>query len=83
MLKAGHPDKTGLWIPIEKATEFLLHTSKSKDQGIYWEGGVYFSGGTVIRNTLYWKSDALTTAIVAESFCLLRKYQVEKETSSQ
>ena len=83
MLKAGHPDKTGLWIPIEKATAFLLHTSKSKDQGIYWEGGVYFSGGTVIRNTLYWKSDALTTAIVAESLCLLRKYQVEKETSSQ
>jgi hypothetical protein len=83
MLKAGHPNETGLLVPIEKATAFLLQSARSKDQGIYWEGGVYFSGGTVIRNTLYWKSDALTTAIVAESLCLLRKYQLEKETDSQ
>jgi hypothetical protein len=82
MLKAGHPNETGLWVPIEKATAFLLQSAKSKDQEIYWEGGVYFSGGTVIRNTLYWKSDVLTTAIIAESLCLLKKYRLEKETNS-
>ncbi len=83
MLKAGHPNQTGLWIQIEKAATFLVSTVKQKDQGLYWEGGVYFSGGTVIRNTLYWKSDALTTAIIVESLCLLKKYRLEKETNSQ
>lgn len=31
----------------------------------YWHGGVYFSGGTVVRNMLYFTSDAYTTALVA------------------
>lgn len=83
MLKAGHPNQTGLWPQIEKATAFLLAEAKRDGQKMYWEGGVYFSGGTVIRNTLYWKSDALTTAIIIESLCLLKKYAREKETNPQ
>jgi hypothetical protein len=55
-------------ISIEKGIQFLINSkSKHKDE-FFWKGGVFFSGGTVVRNTLYWKSDAFTTAIVLNAF---------------
>jgi hypothetical protein len=83
MLKLGNPSKTGLEIQINKALGYLLFQAQKKEDKLFWEGGVYFSGGTVIRNTLYWKSDALTTAIILESLCLLKNYGLEKETKAE
>lgn len=80
MLKLGNPTETRLENQVTKALQFLLSKAQKNDEKLHWEGGVYFSGGTVIRNTLYWKSDALTTAIILESLCLLKKYTLEKET---
>ncbi len=34
----------------------------------HWEGGIFFSGGTALRNILVWKSDAYTTALIANCF---------------
>lgn len=49
---------------IEKGIAYLLGKSKKENGQTHWEGGVMFSGGTVVRNLLFWKSDAYTTALV-------------------
>jgi hypothetical protein len=82
MLLLGDPVVTGFDDQISKALNYLLSKAQNPNGKLFWEGGVYFSGGTVIRNTLYWKSDALTTAIILESLCLLKKYTLEKETKT-
>ena len=53
---------------IEKALKYILSQSITDTNGIHWVGGVFFSGGTVVRNTLFWKSDAYTTAIILKAF---------------
>ena len=64
--------------PIENAINFILKNSITDEQGIHWNGGVFFSGGTVVRNILFWKSDAYTTAIVLTAFANYRKYLEQK-----
>lgn len=83
MLKLGNPTETGLENQINLALHYLISKSLRQGDNLYWEGGVYFSGGTVIRNTLYWKSNALTTSIILEALCLLKKYTLEKETKAK
>lgn len=56
---------------IERTIKFLIEKSLSESNGIKWEGGIFFSGGTALRNILVWKSDAYTTALIANS---LTKY---------
>jgi hypothetical protein len=52
---------------ISKTIHYLLaHSNKSAD-GTYWNGGVYFTGGTALRNIIQWHSDAYTTALIAGS----------------
>ncbi len=61
----------GLAIPdenIKKAFTFLESKRIKKDNTCYWEGGVYFSGGTLLRNLLIWQSDAYTTALIAKCY---------------
>ena len=61
--------KSGFNVPnenINRALNYLLANKKTANNGIFWEGGVFFSGGTVLRNILFWKSDAYTTALIAK-----------------
>ena len=51
---------------IERGIQFLLSNAIIQEDQIHWEGGVFFSGGTVVRKSLFWKSDALTTAMIVE-----------------
>jgi len=74
LLKLGNPFGTPREININKALNFLLLQCYNQDDGICWEGGVFFSGGTVIRNILVWKSDAYTTALIAESLSMYLSY---------
>ncbi len=53
---------------IDKAVSFLLSVKQNCQKGVFWKGGVYFTGGTALRNILYWHSDAYTTALIAHSF---------------
>jgi hypothetical protein len=64
--------------PIENAIKFILKNSINDKDGIHWKGGVFFSGGTVVRNILWWKSDAYTTAIILAAFANYRKHLEEK-----
>lgn len=61
----------GIVIPeenIRKAFGFLLTKAQRSNGLCFWEGGVYFSGGTLLRNILIWQSDAYTTAMIAKCF---------------
>ena len=71
---SGDFEKRKTLIPIEKAIQFILKQSIQDENGIHWKGGVFFSGGTVVRKTLFWKSDAYTTAIILKAFANYRKY---------
>lgn len=60
---------------IESAMNYILSQKLNVDQDVnYWKGGVFFSGGTVVRNVLFFKSDAYTTALVAQ--CLQNYIQL-------
>lgn len=63
-------EKAGLEIDrkaIRKTVDFLLSKAIEDENGIHWKGGVYFTGGTALRNILHWESDAYTTSLIAES----------------
>jgi len=57
---------------ILSGLKFIFSKCIESDHGIYWEGGVFFSGGTVVRHVLHWKSDAVTTAVILEALVNLR-----------
>jgi hypothetical protein len=61
----------GLMVPdsaMHKAIGYILSQKKVKNGQVHWEAGVYFSGGTLLRNILFWKSEAYTTVAVANCF---------------
>jgi hypothetical protein len=78
LLNAGNPYENGNFELVERSIRFLLTKASEQDNGICWDGGVFFSGGTVIRNTMFWKSDAYTSALILE--CLIQ-YQFFTETT--
>ncbi len=49
---------------LKKGIEFLINNLEEDESGIHWKGGIFFSGGTVIRKNIVWKSDAVTTAYI-------------------
>ncbi len=57
--------------PLDRAVAFLHRQRQRAENKTYWKGGVFFSGGTVVRNVLYFTSDAYTTALAAQA---LQKY---------
>ncbi len=70
---------SGLNVPqhlLDRAVDFLHHQRQSEGNRIYWKGGVYFSGGTVVRNVLYFTSNAYTTALIAQA---LQKYMQQTD----
>ena len=61
---------------IESAIGYLLQNKIDSGQECYWTGGVFFSGGTVVRKCLFFKSDAYTTVLISQCFAtylLLKK----------
>ncbi len=74
LLKLGNPFGTSREIHINKALHYLLLQCYNQNNSVCWEGGVFFSGGTVIRNILVWKSDSYTTALIVESLSIYLSY---------
>lgn len=52
---------------ISNAVSYLLSQARHDTNGTLWKGGVYFTGGTALRNILQWHSDAYTTALIAQA----------------
>lgn len=57
---------------ILSGIEYIFSESIEEDNKMHWKGGVFFSGGTLVRHVLHWKSDAVTTAFVLEALISLR-----------
>jgi hypothetical protein len=74
LLKIGNPFGTNRENAIHKALHYLLSNCHNSKEDICWEGGVFFSGGTVIRNILVWKSDVYTTALIMDSLSMYLTY---------
>jgi len=78
LVKAGNYAERGTQQAIESSLDWLLnHAIHGDNRDLHWEGGVFFSGGTVIRNTLYWMSDAYTTARMLDGIAIYRNYLIE------
>lgn len=70
LLNAGNFKLYNTKSEIEAAINYLLNTKIESETESYWEGGVFFSGGTVVRKCLFFKSDAYTTALISQCFVL-------------
>jgi hypothetical protein len=58
---------------LDQAMRYLLLSVNTDSQSrSYWNAGVYFSGGTVVRNNLFFQSESLTTALVLEALVKYR-----------
>ena len=58
---------------ILKGLQYIFSKKVIDQQTVYWPGGVFFSGGTIVRHVLHWKSDAVTTATVLEILIKLKE----------
>ena len=67
LLYLGEYEKYGTLPVIEKAIRYVRASAIQEGEVTYWPGGVFFSGGTIIRYAHIWRSDAFTTALAAEA----------------
>ncbi|OFZ53444.1 MAG: hypothetical protein A2428_12930 [Bdellovibrionales bacterium RIFOXYC1_FULL_54_43] len=71
LLYAGHFDEYKSRGAIERATSYILSQKLDRADGAYaWQEGVFFSGGTIARHRIYWKSEPYTTALAADALSL-------------
>lgn len=54
----------GYEVPKERIDRTMSYLLKHQNEDGSWNGGVFFSGGTVVRNVLHFKSEAYTTALM-------------------
>ncbi len=57
---------------IISGIEYIFSNAIENENEVFWEGGVFFSGGTLVRHVLHWKSDAVTTSLVLEALVNFR-----------
>ncbi len=60
---------------IDRSMAYLLSQKQTDGPYFYWKGGVFFTGGTALRNILQWYADCYTTALIAD---ILAKYNFQK-----
>ena len=80
LLSAGSPRERGTEDMIHTTLRYLISQLRNHNNGMCIEGGVYFSGGTVIRNTMYWKSDVYSSTLVLDCLLMYQEYFHERET---
>ncbi|MCP9761888.1 hypothetical protein [Lacihabitans soyangensis] len=54
----------GYDVPKDRINLTMSFLLKHQNEDGSWNGGVFFSGGTVVRNVLHFKSEAYTTALM-------------------
>jgi len=68
LLYLGENEKYKTMPVIENAIRYVLASAIREGEVTYWNGGVFFSGGTIMRYVHIWRSDAFTTALAVEAF---------------
>lgn len=56
--------EAGFDVP-KQVVDKTIHFIETHKTNNFWKGGVFFSGGTIVRSMLYFTSDAYTTSLVA------------------
>lgn len=69
--KASPIQKKKILAAMEKNVAFLMKNAVKDGNKVSWKGGIFFAGGTLVRDDLNWHSDSYTTSMVTE---LLVKY---------
>ncbi|HET6244155.1 MAG: hypothetical protein H0V01_07255 [Bacteroidetes bacterium] len=64
---------------IEKSMNFILNQAIENENQVHWPGGVFFSGGTVIRDSFLWRSDAVTTALALTAILKYNELKTKRE----
>jgi hypothetical protein len=80
LLLIGNEDLFGTKEIIDSSMNYILSQKKTENGCSSWEGGAFFSGGTIIRDTLLWRSDAYTTTLALQAFShYLNKKNIVKQ----
>jgi hypothetical protein len=58
---------------LNQIKNYVLNNKIQDELGTYWKGGVFFAGGTLVRNDLKWRSNAYTTGLVIELLSNMEK----------
>ncbi|MFT3845511.1 MAG: hypothetical protein QM725_10690 [Lacibacter sp.] len=78
LLQVGDVQKYQTKEVITKAFYYLMANMQADRNGFYyWSGGVFFSGGTVVKNYLHFKSDAYTTVMMCK--CLQQMIEMKRK----
>ncbi|MBI2602218.1 MAG: hypothetical protein HYW48_04105 [Deltaproteobacteria bacterium] len=67
LLRLGDLSDTNVDEAVQRAFTFLLSKANDSGESTYWQGGIFFTGGTIVRKTAAWRSSAYTTALVLEA----------------
>ncbi len=60
---------------LDKSYRWLVkEATRHDDKSVSWSGGIFFSGGTVVRKAVTWRSDAYTTALIIRSLNYYKKF---------
>lgn len=71
----GHPMYLN---SVRLAAKYLIkHAQIKNDNEVYWKGEVFFSAVAQARNTVLWRSDSYTTALVALALVKAKAYLKE------
>ncbi len=68
LLNIGHFNDYNTKGIIDSAIIYLQKNKTVTADECSWTGGVFFSGGTVVRKFLFFKSDAYTTSLISECY---------------
>ncbi|MEL7005494.1 MAG: hypothetical protein AAFN93_22595 [Bacteroidota bacterium] len=65
---------------VENGIKYVLSQEIAEDKTSHWKAGIFFSGGTIMKKTHVWRSDAYTTALVIE---MLNNYLLQDQLQYQ
>lgn len=67
LLRLGDRNVSAVEDAIQRAFAYLLSKAEFEKDSVHWKGGIFFTGGTIVRKTAAWRSSAYTTALVLEA----------------
>ena len=80
LVKIADPEDPEVRLALDRGWAYLAGQLQRKNQNeVYFPGGIFFAGGTLVRQDIVWRSDAYTTALAVEFLDLYQRFHVESE----
>lgn len=80
LLNMGYARQSEISDCVENGIKYVLSQEIAEDKTSHWKAGIFFSGGTIMKKTHVWRSDAYTTALVIE---MLNNYLLQDQLQYQ